>query len=262
MSYHNSLPFLEIGGGRGGGKASIEVESLLQLKTHNNKHNILHCSSVKNLANISKVRVLQSLLAVNASLRIVHQQFLSLTHPSSSYRQQIQRQRIHSGNKRVERFGGVHGRVAVPLGVCVQLGHRRQGGGPQLLEDDVTLVSFVLSREDGSAVVELYSLLPTRGGTRKDATATPHIDARVVIAIAQENVRRTVPQRDHLTRVRFDGNIGRTSQSKVTNLQFAVVCDEQILGLEVSANHYSSTSITCEECGNDDTREVQAGVDT
>ena len=128
---------------------------------------------MKNLANIGKVRVLKSLLAVNASLRIVHQQFLSFTHPSSSYRQQIQRQRIHSGNKRVERFGGIHGRVAVPLGVCVQLGHRRQSGGPQLLEDNVTLVGFVLSREDGSAVVELYSLLSTREGTRKDAAATP-----------------------------------------------------------------------------------------
>ena len=143
--------------------------------------------------NIIEIRMIQRLLAVNPLLRVVHQQLLSLTHPSSSYRQQIQRQRIHSGNKRVERFGGIHGRVAVPLGVCVQLGHRRQSGGPQLLEDNVTLVGFVLSREDGSAVVELYSLLSTREGTRKDAAATPHIDARVVIAIAQENVRRTEP---------------------------------------------------------------------
>ena len=218
---------------------------------------------MKNLANIGKVRVLQSLLAVNASLRIVHQQFLSLTHPSSSYRQQIQRQRIHSGNKRVERFGGIHGHVAVPLGVCVQLGHRRQSGGPQLLEDNVTLVGFVLSREDGSAVVELYSLLPTRGGTRKDAAATPHIDARVVIAIAQENVRRTVPQRDHLTRVPEDEGMNRysllhrntrcTSQTKVSEFQLAVMVNQQILGLEVSMNHYSSTSPTCEECESDDT---------
>ena len=257
VSCHNSLPFLEIGGG----KAWIEVTPL-QHKTHN-KHSILHCSSVKNLANIGKVRVLKSLLAVNASLRIVHQQFLSLTHPSSSYRQQIQRQRIHSGNKRVERFGGVHGRVAVPLGVCVQLGHRRQRGGPQLLEDDVTLVSFVLSREDGSAVVELYSLLSTREGTRKDAAATPHIDARVVIAIAQENVRRTVPQRNHLTRVSEDERTDKntllhrntrcTSQTKVSEFQLAVMVNQQILGLEVSMNHYSSTSPTCEECESDDT---------
>lgn len=179
MSYHNSLPFLEIGGG----KAWIEVTPL-QHKTHN-KHSILHCSSVKNLANIGKVRVLKSLLAVNASLRIVHQQFLSLTHPSSSYRQQIQRQRIHSGNKRVERFGGIHGRVAVPLGVCVQLGHRRQSGGPQLLEDDVALVFFVLSREERRSVEHFCGSEIMRRTTCENAAATPHIDAGVVTMIAQ-----------------------------------------------------------------------------
>ena len=191
VSYNNSLPFLEIGGGRGGGKAWIEVTPI-QHKTHN-KHSILHCSSVKNLANIGKVRVLKSLLAVNASLRIVHQQFLSLTHPSSSYRQQIQRLIVHSRHQLLQCNRRVHHLLRIPLRIGVQLGHRFQGGGPQLLEDDVTLVSFVLSREDGSAVVELYSLLPTRGGTSKDASATPHIDARVVTMIAQENVRRTVP---------------------------------------------------------------------
>lgn len=213
--------------------------------------------------NIIEIRMIQRLLAVNPLLRVVHQQLLSLTHPSSSYRQQIQRLIVHSRHQLLQCNRRVHHLLRIPLRIGVQLGHRFQSGGPQLLEDNVTLVGFVLSREDGSAVVELYSLLSTREGTRKDAAATPHIDARVVIAIAQENVRRTVPQRNHLTRVSEDERTDKntllhrntrcTSQTKVSEFQLAVMVNQQILGLEVSMNHYSSTSPTCEECESDDT---------
>ena len=217
---------------------------------------------MQRFTNVIEIRVIQRLLTVNPLLRIIHQQFLSLTQPSSSYRQQIQRLIIHSRHQFLQCHRRVHHLLRIPLRIGVQLGHRFQSGTPQLLEDDVTLVFLVLSRKERRSVEHFCGSEMKKRNTCENAATTPHVDTSVVAMIAQENVRRTVPQCDHLTRVRLDGNIGRTSQSIVTNLQFAVVCDEQILRFEVSVNHCSNTSLTCEECGNDDTRGVQAGVDT
>lgn len=100
--------------------------------------------------------MLQSLLAVDSPLGIVHEELLSVNNSSNPNRKQIQSERVHSRDKLIEWLGRVHGRVSVPLRVRVQSRHRRQRGGPQLLEDDLALIGLILPGEQRRAVIELY----------------------------------------------------------------------------------------------------------
>ena len=149
-----------------------------------NTQPLLH-TPMQRFTNIIEIRVIQRLLAVNPLLRVVHQQLLSLTHPSSSYRQQIQRLIVHSRHQLLQCNRRVHHLLRIPLRIGVQFGHCFQGGGPQLLEDDVTLVFFVLSREERRSVEHFCGSEIMRRTTCENAPTTPHIDACVVAMIAQ-----------------------------------------------------------------------------
>ncbi|KAH3671021.1 hypothetical protein OGAPHI_000732 [Ogataea philodendri] len=70
-----------------------------------------------------------------------------------------------------------------------------------------------------------------------DAACGPHVDGRGVASRAEQHVRRTVPQSDHLVGERVDRNTIRSSKSKIPELELAFAADEQILRLEVSVQH-------------------------
>ena len=101
--------------------------SILLLSQTNTPNSILHSSSSHTL-HIIEIRMVQCLLAIDSSLRIIRQKTLpSITSPtSSSYAQQIQRIAIHSRHQLAQwaRFIHIlHRRV--PFRICIQLRHVR-----------------------------------------------------------------------------------------------------------------------------------------
>lgn len=81
--------------------------------------------------------------------------------------------------------------------------------------------------EAGVAVQHLY----------QDTAGTPDIETGGVVGGAEQDVRRAVPERDHLMRVGVGRHRLGSGQTKVSQLQFPHTGDEEVLRLHVSVEN-------------------------
>mmetsp|Transcript_6969 Transcript_6969/g.11900 ORF Transcript_6969/g.11900 Transcript_6969/m.11900 type:complete len:480 (+) Transcript_6969:118-1557(+) len=96
-------------------------------------------------------------------------------------------------------------------------------GGAQDLKDLGELFHLPLSRKERLTGDEL----------RKDAPDAPHVDRGGVLAGAQEQLGRPVPQRHHHVGVGADGALVLAGQAEVADGDLARVAVEQVRGLQV-----------------------------
>ena len=95
---------------------------------------------------------------------------------------------------------------------------------PENAED---LIDFRVAREEGR----------THRHLGKDAAHRPHVDRRIVVARAQQDLGRAVPERDDFVRIGAQRNTKGTRQTKVGELQVALLVNEQVLRLEVAVQN-------------------------
>ena len=70
----------------------------------------------------------------------------------------------------------------------------------------------------------------------KDATDGPHVDAERVLALAEKDLRSSVPKGLDLVRKRLDRDGECSGKAEVTDLDIALVGDKQVLWLEISVD--------------------------
>jgi hypothetical protein len=89
------------------------------------------------------------------------------------------------------------------------------------LSDDGELIDVVLSREQRLAFQHLC----------KDAARTPDINLNIILLPCEHNLRGSVVSRGDIT-----GHLGilNTGQTKVADLEIAVLIDEDVAGLEIA----------------------------
>ena len=98
------------------------------------------------------------------------------------------------------------------------------GGRAHYAEDFLELVFVRGAGEEGPAGVHLCH----------DAASGPDVDAGVVGAGAEEDVRRAVPEGDDLVREGIYGDAERAGEAEVGEFQLTFVVDEEVLGFEVA----------------------------
>lgn len=162
-----------------------------------NKHySILHSSSSHTL-HIIKIRMVQCLLTIDSSLRIIRQKPLhSIILIIST---------LNKSNALLSMRGtnSLNGRAvytfcidAFHSGYVFNFGMFAKLGDPNFL--NITSL-WSLSFWPGKRGVLLYSstrYLQYAHETSEDAAAAPHVHAGVVIAVSEQNIRRTVPESD------------------------------------------------------------------
>mmetsp|Transcript_7318 Transcript_7318/g.14538 ORF Transcript_7318/g.14538 Transcript_7318/m.14538 type:complete len:368 (-) Transcript_7318:243-1346(-) len=86
-------------------------------------------------------------------------------------------------------------------------------------------VHVILAREERLAAKQL----------RENAAHRPHVDRLVVILLAQEELRRSVPASDHVHCHERLVQLGRqTRQTQVTNLEVAIGVHKEVIRLEIT----------------------------
>ena len=167
----------------------------------------------------SEVRVVYSLLCADTSSGVVHQHAL----------QQIQA--VLAKN-----FDAVcvdHPVILLPLPLreaALEVGEGRDtrpvgfGRSAQNAEDLEYLVDLGVTREERLAGSHLG----------EDAANGPHVDTSGVLAATEQNFRRAVPECDDLVSVSAERNTKGASQTKIGQLQVALLVDEQVLRLQVT----------------------------
>jgi hypothetical protein len=102
---------------------------------------------------------------------------------------------------------------------------RGKGGNyvdaPENLED---FVNLGIAREQGLA----------RAHLGEDAADGPHVDACRVLATAEQDFGRAIPQGDDLVRVGAQGHAKGAGETKIGELEIAVLVDEEVLWLEIA----------------------------
>ena len=71
----------------------------------------------------------------------------------------------------------------------------------------------------------------------QDAADRPHVDFALVLAAAEQDFWRPVPQRDDFVRVAFHRDRVEARESEVRELHSSALVDENVLGFEVSVQH-------------------------
>ena len=121
--------------------------------------------------------------------------------------------------------------------VIRQTGHARPavlGGSAEKLEHPLDLVVHVAAGEERPpGICELG----------EDTAGTPHVDAGSVEFCAKQNVRRPVPEGDHLRAVAPHRDSEGASKAEVSQLQLTVLIDQQVLGLEIPIRHSKITNL-------------------
>lgn len=70
-----------------------------------------------------------------------------------------------------------------------------------------------------------------------DTTDTPHVDLCRVLETSEQELRRTIPQRNDLVGQALHFRVPATSQSQIGNLQFALIVYQQVGRLEIPMDH-------------------------
>lgn len=174
---------------------------------------------VQSATAFSEVRVVYSLLCADTSSGVVHQHAL----------QQIQA--VLAKN-----FDAVcvdHLVILLPLPLreaALEVGEGRDtrpvgfGRSAQNAEDFENLVDLGVTREKRLAGSHLG----------EDAANGPHVDTSGVLAATEQNFGRAVPESDDLVGVSAERNTKGASQTKIGQLQVALLVDEQVLRLQVT----------------------------
>mmetsp|Transcript_6291 Transcript_6291/g.20034 ORF Transcript_6291/g.20034 Transcript_6291/m.20034 type:complete len:330 (-) Transcript_6291:876-1865(-) len=100
---------------------------------------------------------------------------------------------------------------------------------PAQVPDELDLLPLHVAHQDGLAVQQLP----------EHAARRPHVHRRSVVASAQQQLRRTVPQRDHAVgeRVLLAGRGHPAGQPPVGNAQLQVPSHQNVGRLEVAVQH-------------------------
>lgn len=114
--------------------------------------------------------------------------------------------------------------IGFVFGELADAGPGAFGGGAHDAEDLLELVFVGGSREEGAAGVHFGH----------DAAGGPDVDAGVVGAGAEEDVRGAVPEGDDLVGEGVDGDAKGAREAEVRELELAFVVDEEILGFEIA----------------------------
>jgi hypothetical protein len=174
---------------------------------------------VQSATALSEVRVVYSLLRADASSGIVHQHAL----------QQVQAVLA----KNLDAVCVDHLVILLPLPLREAALEVWEGGhtGPVCLgrgtenaEDLEDLVDLGVTWEERLAGSHLG----------EDAANGPHVDTSGVLATTKQNLRRAVPEGDDLVSVSTERNTEGASETKIGQLQVALLVDEQVLRLEVT----------------------------
>ena len=168
---------------------------------------------------IDKIRMRTSLLRRNPARRIIHQQRLEQVQP-------ILPQHLNAL--------GINNLIlllALPLrktGLEIRetrhpgpLLLRRRPQHPENLED---LIDLAITREQRFL----------RRHLREDAPDGPHVHAGAVLAAAEEDLGRAVPQRDDFVGVGAQGDAEGAGEAEVGEFQVARAIDEEVLRFQVA----------------------------
>ena len=176
--------------------------------------NVLHT-----LANICKIGMFQSLFGSDPLGRVDLQQF----------RQQIQSLLVQFGTDFRKGLSRVLLEfVGFPVRefnqswvVClVRRAH--------YFKDFLKLVTFVAPCKQGLQIADLSH----------DAPNAPHVDHSVVLLVAQEHVRRTVPQSHNLVGLVLHWDPTASGQSEVSQLEYLFLGNQQVLRFQVSVQNF------------------------
>lgn len=138
--------------------------------------------------------------------------------------EEVEADLVDLGQDQAEILGGVDGEVALVLWELGDAGPRALRGRAHQAEDLLQLVLVGGAGEQRAARVHLGH----------DAAGGPDVDAGVVGAAAEQDVRGAVPQGDDLVGEGVDGDAKGAGEAKVGELELAARVDEQVLGLEVA----------------------------
>ena len=156
----------------------------------------------------------QRILGTNPHLRS------ELQHPA----EQIEAQLIDLRQNQPQILRGVDVEIRLILWKLADAGPGPLRRGAHETEDFLELVFVGGAGEERAARVHF----------RHDAAGRPDVDAGVVGARAEQDVRRAVPERDHFVAERVDGDAERSCQPEIGKLELPFVVDEQVLGLQVA----------------------------
>lgn len=173
--------------------------------------------------------------------------------------QQVQRVGVGLGEQLLEGYLRHEGQVAHVF-LCAGGSNACQGlfvGCTQVVQDLIQLVNIIAALEEGSAAKELG----------KDAADGPDVNCRCGVSgdclggklrvalhtcfgialEAQHDLRRAVPSRcdvlGHVACVLLRVNRESTSQTEVTNLEFAVGIDQQVAGFQITVQNVRRVNI-------------------
>jgi hypothetical protein len=179
---------------------------------------------------LSEVRVVHRLLCADASSGVVHKHTL----------QQIQAVLAQDFDTvRVD-----HLVVLLPLPLGETALEIREGchTGP---------VCFGRSAENAEDLEDLVDLGVTweqrlaGGHLGENAANGPHVDTSRVLATAEQDLGRAVPESDDFVSVGAERDTKSASQTKIGQLQVALLVDEQVLWLKIAVQDAVGVAIAC-----------------
>ena len=141
--------------------------------------------------------------------------------------QQVQSKRVHLRQDRVQALRRKVVEVRLVLGKLADAGPGALRRRAHEAEDLLQLVVVGRAGKQRPARVHLCH----------DAAGGPDVDAGVVGAGAEQDVRGAVPQRDDLVGEGVDGDAERPRQPEICELELALCVDEQVLRLQVAVQY-------------------------
>jgi hypothetical protein len=78
----------------------------------------------------------------------------------------------------------------------------------------------------------------------EDAADGPHINTSRVLAATEQNLRRTVPQRDDLVGVSAERHTKGSRESKIPKLEVTIAVNQEILRLQITVQHAVAVAVT------------------
>jgi hypothetical protein len=187
------------------------------------------CPGAHGPSTLREVRVVHRLLRADTSGGIVHEHAL----------QKIQA--VLAKDLDAIRIDHLVVLLPLPLGeTALEVGERSDtrpvgfGRCAENAEDLEDLVDLRVAREKRLASSHLG----------EDAADGPHVDTSRVLATAKQNLGRAVPEGDDFVSVSAERNTKGASQTKIGQLQVALLVDEQVLRLEIAVQDAVRVAVT------------------